>query len=237
LMLGKDVRSDPKSDIAVFQLICDDPLPAATMGDSDAMRVGDWVLAIGSPFSLEQTVSIGIISSKARPVKNLVQGQLLQTDASINPGNSGGALLDLNGDLVGINTAIATTSGQFQGVGFAIPVRRVQWIIKQLVDNGSVKRSRMGLRVIPIPQDLAIEWKIQVRSGVYVSKLLPSLPAENAGMLPGDVILEVDGQRTPTPADFQALVEQLPADRAYSVKVLRDGSVVMHQVSPVLQDD
>lgn len=236
-MLGSDLRSDPSSDIAVFKLLSKQPLPAATMGDSDQLFIGDWVMAIGSPFSLDQTVSVGIISSKGRSMRKLLEGQLLQTDATINPGNSGGALLDLNGDLVGINTAIATTSGQFQGVGFAIPIRRVQWITKELVENGKVRRSKMGVRVDRIPQDLADELNLGVQSGVYVTRVMPDNPAEQSGVLLGDIILSVGDQKVPTPDDFRSLVEQLPADRDYSLKILRDGAAIQLSVTPVVRDE
>ena len=236
-MMGSDLRSDPSSDIAVFKLISNQPLPAATMGDSDQLIIGDWVMAIGSPFSLDQTVSVGIISSKGRSMRKLLEGQLLQTDATINPGNSGGALLDLNGDLVGINTAIATTSGQFQGVGFAIPIRRVQWITKELVENGKVRRSKLGVRVDRIPQDLADELNLGVQSGVYVTRVVPDNPAEQSGVLLGDIILSVGDQKVPTPDDFRSLVEQLPADRDYSLKILRDGAAINLSVTPVVRDE
>ena len=236
-MIGSDLRSDPSSDIAVFKLLSKQPLPAATMGDSDQLIIGDWVMAIGSPFSLDQTVSVGIISSKGRSMRKLLEGQLLQTDATINPGNSGGALLDLNGDLVGINTAIATTSGQFQGVGFAIPIRRVQWITKELVENGKVRRSKLGVRVDRIPQDLADELNLGVQSGVYVTRVVPDNPAEQSGVLLGDIILSVGDQKVPTPDDFRSLVEQLPADRDYSLKILRDGAAINLSVTPVVRDE
>ena len=236
-MMGSDLRSDPSSDIAVFKLLSKQPLPAATMGDSDQLIIGDWVMAIGSPFSLDQTVSVGIISSKGRSMRKLLEGQLLQTDATINPGNSGGALLDLNGDLVGINTAIATTSGQFQGVGFAIPIRRVQWITKELVENGKVRRSKLGVRVDRIPQDLADELNLGVQSGVYVTRVVPDNPAEQSGVLLGDIILSVGDQKVPTPDDFRSLVEQLPADRDYSLKILRDGAAINLSVTPVVRDE
>jgi serine protease Do len=234
---GRDVRSDPSSDIAIFNLKSSEPLPAAVMGASESLGIGDWVLAIGSPFALDQTVSVGIISSKGRTMKGLLEGQLLQTDATINPGNSGGALLDLNGELVGINTAIASTSGQFQGVGFAIPIRRVQWITKELISNGKVRRAKLGVRVEKIPQDIAEQLKIPVRGGVYVSRITPELPAEKCGLEIGDVILELAEQKVFTPEEFGGLVEQLPIDRSYPVKVLREGNTVMLDIQPVAAED
>ena len=234
---GKDVRSDASSDVAVFRIVSKEPLPAATIGNSEAISIGDWVLAIGSPFALDQTVSVGIISNSSGRTMNLLQGLLLQTDATINPGNSGGALLDIDGELIGINTAIATTSGQFQGVGFAIPIRRVQWITKELLENGKVRRARLGVRVDPIPQSLAEELNIEVRSGVYVSRVSPDLPAEKCGMEQGDIIVQLGEQRVFSAEYFRSLVEQLPADRSYPVKVLREGKPLTLDIQPVFREE
>ena len=235
-MIGKDVLSDPSSDIAVFRIASKEPLVAAAIGDSDALVIGDWVMTIGSPFALDQTVSVGIISSKGRTIRGLLEGQLLQTDATINPGNSGGALLDLDGALVGINTAIPTTSGQFQGIGFAIPMRRVQWISKELIEFGKVRRARLGLTVEEIPQYIAEELKIPVRGGVQLTKMVADSPATKAGLEIGDVILELAGQKVFTPADFKSLVEQLPADRAYPIRFLRDGKPLTVEIQPVVRE-
>ena len=235
-MSGKDVLSDPSSDVAIFRISTKEPLSAASLGNSDALTIGDWVMTIGSPFALDQTVSVGIISSKGRTIRGLLEGQLLQTDATINPGNSGGALLDLNGELVGINTAIPTTSGQFQGIGFAIPVRRVQWITNELIEFGRVRRAKLGVRVDPIPQYLAEELKIPVRGGVQLTKMTADSPATRAGMEIGDIILELAAQKVFTPQDFLSLVEQLPADRAYPIKLMRDGKLLTLEIRPVVKE-
>jgi serine protease Do len=234
-MFGKDLLSDPKSDIAVFRISTKEPLSAATIGNSDALSIGDWVLAIGSPFTLDQTVSVGIISSKGRTI-NRELGQFLQTDANINPGNSGGALLDLNGELVGINTAIKTTNGQFQGIGFAIPSSRVKWISKELVENGKVRRAKLGVTVAMIPQYLAEELKIPVRGGVQITKIVSDSPATKAGLEIGDVVLELAGQRILTPEDFRSVVEQLPPDREYPIRFLREGKSQSLEIRPVVRD-
>ena len=242
-LLGKDVLSDPSSDIALFRISTKESLSAAAIGNSDALVIGEWVMTIGSPFNLDQTVSVGIISSKGRTIHSKrrvpradFEGQLLQTDATINPGNSGGALLDLNGELVGINTAIPTTSGQFQGIGFAIPMRRVQWITNELIEFGRVRRAKLGIRVDVIPQFLARELKIPVRGGVQITVMGKDSPATRAGMEIGDVIVELAGQKVFTPEDFQSLVEQLPADRAYPIKLLRDGQSITLEVRPVVKE-
>jgi len=232
-MFGKDVLSDPTSDIAVFRISAKEPLSAATIGNSDTLAIGDWVMTIGSPFSLDQSVSVGIISSKGRTINKQLLGQFLQTDATINPGNSGGALLDLNGELVGINTAIKTTSGQFQGVGFAIPASRVQWIAKELIEHGKVRRSKLGVTVDVIPQQLAEELKMPVRGGVQITKIVLDSPATRTGMEIGDVVLELAGQKVFTKEDFRSLVEQLPADRAYPIRFLRDGKSQTLEILPI----
>jgi serine protease Do len=235
---GEDVRTDPSSDIAVFRIASKESFPAATMGDSENLNVGDWVLAIGSPFALDQTVSVGIISSKGRTMnRRVLEGQLIQTDATINPGNSGGALLDIQGDLIGINTLISTTSGQFQGVGFAIPVRRVQWIVKELTEYGKVRRSFLGMKADRIPQSVAAELKISPLSGIYVSRITPKLPADKGGLMLGDIVLELADQKVQTPGDFGRVVEQLPVGQSYPVKILRDGMPMTLQVQPIARPE
>jgi len=235
-LLGSDPVSDPSSDIAIFKIVSESPLPFVVLGNSDRLAIGDWVIAIGSPFALEQTVSVGIISSKGRALSKLVEGQLLQTDAAINPGNSGGAMIDLDGQLVGINTAIMTTSGSFQGVGFAIPSSRVQWITRELSEFGKVRRAKVGLRVEPISQSMADQLKLPVRGGVTITRVNPDGPGQKAGLQIEDVILEIAKQRVYTPEDFRSVVEQLPADKAYPVTILRSGEKQTLEISPVIAE-
>lgn len=236
-LVGTDVRSDPSSDLAVFKIQSETPLRAAKIGDSDLLAIGDWVIAIGSPFALDQTVSVGIISSKGRSLPGTVEGQLLQTDAAINPGNSGGALLNIDGELVGINTAIASSSGAFQGVGFAIPSNRMKWIVSELEANKKVRRAKLGIRVDRLPQKLADELKIPVRGGAYVSKVYPDSPAERAKLVAGDVIVELASQRVFTADDFRRIVEQLPADRSHTIRILRDGKPEQLEIMPEVRDE
>jgi serine protease Do len=233
---GTDLRTDPSSDLATFRIESDSTLPFVTMGNSDRLGVGDWVIAIGSPFALEQTVSVGIISSKGRALNRMVEGQLLQTDAAINPGNSGGALIDLEGELVGINTAIMTTNGAFQGVGFAIPSARVKWITSELVEYGKVRRAKVGLRVERLTQTLADELRLPVRGGVLVTRITADGPAQKAGLEIDDVILEIAQQQVFTPEDFRGVVEQLPADKSYSVKLIRDSEHITLEITPVISE-
>ncbi len=233
---GTDLRTDPSSDLAIFRIESRVPLPAIRMGDSDRLNVGDWVIAIGSPFALDQTVSVGIISSKGRSVGRLVEGQLLQTDAAINPGNSGGALLDLDGNLVGINTAIMSNTGVFQGVGFAIPSSRVQWITGELSEFGKVRRAKVGMRVERLSQDQADSMQLPLRGGVLVTRLNADGPAVLGGIQIGDVIVEIADQRVFTPEDFKSVVEQLPADKEYTVKLIRGAENMSLAITPIISD-
>ncbi|MCU0708377.1 MAG: trypsin-like peptidase domain-containing protein [Pirellula sp.] len=233
---GTDLRTDPSSDLAIFRIESRAPLPAIRLGDSDLLNVGDWVVAIGSPFALDQTVSVGIISSKGRTVDRLVEGQLLQTDAAINPGNSGGALLDLEGNLVGINTAIMSNTGVFQGVGFAIPSSRVKWITSELSEFGKVRRAKVGMRVERLSQDLADELQLPLRGGVLVTRLTADGPAVVGGIQIGDVITEIADQKVFTPEDFRSVVEQLPADKSYPVKLIRDLQTISLAIKPEISD-
>ncbi len=231
---GEQVRSDKDSDLAILHIDCPEPLAFAKMGDSDQLSVGDWVLSIGSPFNFEQTVSAGIVSGKSRVLQGApLLGQLLQTDAEINPGNSGGALVNLDGELIGINTAIVTRSGVFQGVGFAIPTARVKWITSELAERGKVRRAIIGLRADPLPKDLADEFKLPIRGGVFVSRVTPGLPADKAGILTGDIVLEVAGQKIRTKSDFAEVVEQLPIGQSHMIKLLREGKPEQVEVVPI----
>jgi serine protease Do len=216
-----DVKLDSRSDLAILRIHSSRPLSPITVGTSNNLAVGEWVLAIGSPFDIEQTVSAGIISGKSRRLERIVSGQLLQTDAAINPGNSGGALVDLNGELIGINTAIASTSGEFQGVGFAIPVDRVRWVISELNTHGSVRRATMGVATVPVPPETAEQLKMPFPSGAYVIRLKDGFPADLAGISKEDVIIEFAGQKVATPIDLNSIVEQSPIGQPLSVKVLR----------------
>lgn len=235
-LIGGAPISDPSSDLAIFHIQSESDLPHVKIGNSDRLHIGDWVLAIGSPFALDQTVSVGIISSKGRALNRLVEGQLLQTDAAINPGNSGGALVDLDGELIGINTAIMTTTGSFQGVGFAIPSSRVQWITGELSQFGKVRRAKVGMRVEPMSQEQARELNLPVRGGVTVTRINPDSPAFAAGLQIDDVILEIASQKAFTPEDFRSIVEQLPADKAYPLQVMRGSEKLSLEITPVIAD-
>lgn len=220
-IVAEDIRKDRDSDLATLRIKSDEPFPFTPLGNSDELGVGDWVLAIGSPFSLDSTVSAGIISGKGRMLEGMIRGQLIQTDASINPGNSGGPLVNLAGEVVGINTAIATRNGGFQGVGFAIPCNRVRWVTSELVSNGSVRRAMLGVRTDRIPQNVASTLKLPPRGGAYVIQVTPNRPAAKAGIQVGDIIVQIGAQPIRTNTELGEIIEQLPVGETTEVALLR----------------
>lgn len=218
-----DIRTDPDSDLAVLRIQADKKLPFAVLGDSSQLEIGDWVIAIGSPFDLEATVSAGIISANGRNLPLIRRSRLLQTDAAINPGNSGGPLVNLNGEVVGINTSIATHNGSFQGVGFAIPVTQAKWIYKELLEHGKVRRAWLGVSIGELTADAARKMKLPARAGVWVQRVAPNSPAGKAGLKIDDVIVEFGKVHLLAPGDLQEAVEQQPFGSKQAMRVLRDG--------------
>jgi serine protease Do len=223
---ASDVKTDPKTDLAIVRIKNAGDLTAAALGNSDELEVGDWVLALGDPFGLEGTVTAGIISAKGRAMGITARENFLQTDAAINPGNSGGPLVNLDGEVVGINTAISTESGGNQGVGFAVPVNLARWVAEQLIHSGSVRRAYLGVLIQPVTQPLAEQFGLKNRHGAIVSEILPDGPAAKAGVHTGDVILEFAGHEVKVPAELQGLVEQAPIGQRQSLVVLRNGKRV-----------
>jgi serine protease Do len=226
-----DIKTDPQSDLAVLRIANAGNLPAATLGDSDALQIGDWVLAVGSPFGLDETVSAGIISAKGRALQAAERAQFLQTDAAINPGNSGGPLVNLRGEVVGINTAIASRSGAYQGVGFAIPTNLVKWVSDQLVREGRVKRAYLGVGVGALTPELAEQFGGQVGQGVVVQRVYPGSPADKAGVQFGDVITTFQGAAIHSPSDLQQAVEKVAVGSTVAVVLLRDGQTATVSVT------
>ncbi len=167
-----DIHGDPASDIATFRIKSPESIPAARIGDADQLEIGDWVLAIGSPFKLEATVSAGIISAKKREIKGISRGRLLQTDAAINPGNSGGPLINLDGEVVAISTAIATRNGGYQGIGFAIPINQAMWIVDELVNHGRVRRASIGIKAAELNKRIAGKLNLPQGAGIAVYELI-----------------------------------------------------------------
>jgi serine protease Do len=218
-----DVKVDDKSDLAVVRIETKEPLPAAKLGDSDKLEIGDWVLAIGNPYELERTVSAGIISAKGRSLAAVGRSNYLQTDAAINPGNSGGPLVNLAGEIVGINTAIFSRSGGNQGIGFAIPSNVARWVVPQLVKKGTVQRAYLGVALERMTAERAARMGTRDLRGVVVAKVFPNSPAAAAGIREDDILLDIDGQALHEAADLQQIVERSTANSQHQLNLIRDG--------------
>jgi serine protease Do len=228
---AKEIKTDPDSDLAVVRLADAKDLPVARLGDSDKLAIGDWVIAIGTPFDLETTVSAGIISGKGRELSSS-RARFLQTDAAINPGNSGGPLVNLAGEVVGINTAIASNSGGYQGIGFAIPVNLAKWVSGQLIARGTVERAYMGVKMGPLDARMATKLGVKDhRKAVLVSDVVPGSPAAAAGVQEFDVITAFDDQPVQGTRSLQEIVERSVIGQPHKLTVLRDGKVVTLSVS------
>ncbi|MCA9161735.1 MAG: Do family serine endopeptidase [Pirellulaceae bacterium] len=217
-----EVKTDPKTDIAIVK-IDGENLPTARLGNSDAMEIGDWVLALGQPFGLEGTVTAGIVSAKGRGIGITDRESFIQTDAAINPGNSGGPLVNLDGEVVGINTAISSTSGGNHGIGFAVPINLARWVADQLATSGTVKRAFLGVGIQQVTADLAKQFNVPSGEGVVVTEVRPDSPAAKAGLKQGDVIVQFNGRKVTTPAGLQVIVEQSQPGQKQPVEVIRDG--------------
>ena len=218
-----EVISDKNSDIATLKVEPEGELVPASLGDSSLMEIGDWVLAIGSPFQLEATVSAGIISAKDRALPNIPRAALLQTDAVINPGNSGGPLINIDGEVIGINTAIATRNGTFQGIGFAVPIDQARWIAEELLEHGKVRRSRIGVQLAELKRGFADQLGLKVDEGVVAYQVTKDGPAEKAGLQALDVITEFGGRRVRRPIELRGVIERRPSGMPQVMKIIRDG--------------
>jgi serine protease Do len=221
-----DIMTDPHTDLAVVRIKAGSSLPAAALGNSDQLRIGDWVLAVGQPFGLENTVTKGIVSATGRSVGITRYDEFIQTDAPINPGNSGGPLINLKGEVIGINTAISSSSGGFQGVGFAIPVNLAKWVSTQLVKEGKVHRAYLGVGIQKIDPSLATQLELPNHEGALVTDVQPESPAAKAGFQPQDVIVDFAGSKIRTPAQLQGVVSRAPIGTKQPVTVLRSGKRV-----------
>ncbi|GAA5505185.1 S1C family serine protease [Novipirellula caenicola] len=232
-----EVHGDPDSDVAIVRIEREEPFDVATLGDSDLMDIGDWVLAIGSPFRLEATVSAGIISAKNRTLKRIRRGRLLQTDAAINPGNSGGPLIDLDGKMIAISTAIATRNGGYQGIGFAIPINQAKWIADELAAHGHVRRAALGIQLAELNPKVAKKVNLPVGLGVLVYQVISGSAGEHAGLKPLDVILEFAGERVDKPSSLQEVIERKPIGSMQEVKIYRAGKEMTLQVELASVED
>jgi serine protease Do len=220
---AKVIGSDPQTDIAVIKIEGKN-LPAITITDSDQLEVGDIVLAIGNPFGVGQTVTMGIVSAKGRAGMGIVDYEdFIQTDASINPGNSGGALVDAAGRLVGINQSIISRSGGNQGIGFSVPINLARYVMERLIADGKVTRGYLGVMIQPVTPDLAKEFKLPDNTGALIGDVTRDSPAEDAGLKAGDVIIEFNGRKVTDSRHLRLMVSQTAPGTKAEVKLLRDG--------------
>src|SRR5262247_2727955 len=219
---AKVVGVDRRTDLAVLRLQGGGPYHAATLGDSDKLKVGDWVLAIGSPFGLQQTVTAGIISAKGRSIGQGPFDDFLQTDAAINPGNSGGPLVNMSGEVIGINSAILSRSGGNVGIGFSIPSNMAKRIYTELASKGKITRGWLGVSIQELNPELAKSFGLKEPRGVLIADVVKDSPADRAGLVSGDVVVEFDGKRVDTPQDLQKTVAATSPGKGVPVKVWRD---------------
>ena len=223
---AKLIGTDPATDVALLKIEASG-LPFIPFGDSDKLRLGEWVIAIGSPYDLRSTITAGIVSAKGRSMPNYTGEfkieSFIQTDAAVNPGNSGGALVDKAGNLVGINTAIISQTGSYTGYSFAVPSNIVKKIVYDLMDFGSVKRAVLGITMQPVDDKIADEMKLSSLNGVYIVEVSKNGAAEKAGVKVGDVLVAIDSTKITTPSSVQEVVSRFsPGDKA-QLTVVRDG--------------
>jgi len=221
------VGSDPKTDVALLKIKASRKLPTVALGDSDNIKVGDWVLAVGNPFGLNGTVTWGIISAKGRVIGQGPYDHFLQTDAAINPGNSGGPLVDMNGKVVGINTAIVASG---QGIGFAVPINIAKKLIPQL-KKGNIVRGWLGVLVQNVTPDMMKFFRLPNTSGAIVSQVVKGSPADRAGIEEGDVIIEYNGKKVNSATDLPYLVAFTTPGETVNIKIVRDGREIIKHVT------
>jgi serine protease Do len=221
-LIGQVIGKDPDTDLAVIKVTPEHPLTYAKFGDSSSVRVGQWVLAVGNPFGLDRTVTLGVVSGIGRENVNLSRYEnFIQTDASINPGNSGGPLFNLRGEVIGINTAIINFA---QGIGFAIPSNMAKQVIQQLLVKGRVVRGWLGVGIQPLTPELARKFGVREGEGVLVNEVFEKDPAASAGIKPGDIITKIDGNLVDSPNRLSRIVAGLPPGAIAKVEVVRDQS-------------
>ncbi len=223
---GKVVGTDPKTDLAVVRVETKADLPVVKLGDSDHLRVGEWAIAIGNPFGLDHTLTVGVISATGRSEVGIAAYEnFIQTDASINPGNSGGPLLNIRGEVVGINTAIVASG---QGIGFAIPINMARKVMDDLVKRGRVTRGWLGVGIQPLTVELAKSFGLS-GEGVLVNQVMPKSPAEAAGIKVGDVILEIAGKSVKDSRELQRVIADAEVGKPVELKILREKA--QHSIS------
>lgn len=220
---AKLIGADPKTDVAVIKIEATN-LPVVRFGDSGALEVGDWVVAIGTPFGLTQTVTAGIISAEGRSDIGINDYEdFIQTDAAINPGNSGGPLVNIDGQVIGINTAIFSRSGGYQGIGFAIPINMAQSVQESLIKTGKVVRGWLGVIIQPVTPEIAQQFGLKEATGTLIGDVLKGGPAEQSGLQRGDVVLTFDGQAIDSPNMLKNIVAATEVGKKVAVRLVRDG--------------
>jgi len=220
---AKRIGSDSRSEVAVIKIEGKD-FPFVELGDSAALEVGEWVIAIGTPFGLAETLTVGVVSAKGRSNIGITEYEdFIQTDAAINPGNSGGPLLNIEGKAIGINTAIFSQSGGYMGIGFAIPINMAASIKDQLVKSGKVVRGYIGIAIRDVDKDIAAQFGLEEPEGILVDSVVPGSAGEKAGLTHGDVVLKVNGEKAPSAAAFRNLAASNPPGTKFNLNVLRDG--------------
>ncbi len=231
LVVDKIIGRDTKADLALLKVTPKKPLSDVKFGSSDTIEVGDWVMAIGNPFGLGGSVSMGIISAKSRDINSGPYDDYLQTDAAINKGNSGGPLFNMNGDVIGVNTAIISPTGGSIGIGFAVPSDTVSNVIDQLKQHGEVRRGWLGVKIQSVTDDIADTLGIEENVGALVAAVTPDSPASKAGLQPGDVILRFDSKDVTSMRGLPKIVAQAPIGKAVDVELLRKGQKQSTQVT------
>jgi serine protease Do len=228
---GKIIGMDPRTDIAIIK-INEKNLPTISWGDSDKLRVGEIVLAVGNPYGLSQTITMGIISALGRSGIGITDYEdFIQTDAAINPGNSGGALVNNKGELIGINTAIFSTSGGYQGIGFAIPSNMVKTVMDSIVNHGRVVRGWLGVQIQPLTPDLAKQFGLKDETGVLLVDTVEDSPAEKGGLKRGDVIVKYDSKKVDNPFQFKNMVASTRPGKLVEINIIRNGNPLTLKVT------
>lgn len=223
-LAGKLIGTDPQSDVALIKISDGRKFPYLPLGDSDQLEVGEWVIAIGSPFGLDSTVTVGVVSAKGRSRMGINEYEnFIQTDAAINPGNSGGPLLNIYGEVIGINTAIFSGSGGYMGIGFAIPVNMAKTIKAQLLARGKVTRSWLGVAIQDMTAELARSFKLKEKSGALVTEVSKDSPAAKGGIKQGDLIIRYDGKPVADVTDLRNRVAMTPPGSKVDLTLIRDG--------------
>jgi serine protease Do len=222
--VAKDIKTDPKTDLAILHIDAKGSLPCLEWGDSDAMEIGDRVLAIGAPLGMTGTVTSGIVSAKGRDIHMNQYDDFIQTDAAINPGNSGGPLVNMEGQVIGVNSAIKSGTGGFQGIGLAISANMARGVMEHLLKEGTVHRGYLGVQVQPLDAEVGARLGVPAHSGVVIGKVMPNTPAARAGFQDGDILTTLAGKPVKDSRELQRMVADLPLAKPVEATIFRDGA-------------